>query len=70
MRSIDVDIAVTDIYRSLFADTQLAHSLQNGIGSRFLPDILPLTDSHLNSIGEEMPCKFLRGSIELIADDS
>ena len=67
---INIDITVTDVNGPFLADTKLAHSFKDRIRSRFLADILTLTNCHLNCFGEEMAGKFLSSSIELITDNS
>ena len=67
---VDVDIAVTDVNSSGKRLMELAESLHHGVGSRFLLDVLALTDGHRDIIGEEVTNQLLRGSIELVADHS
>ena len=51
---LNVNIAVSYIYRTFGRNTKLSHSLDNSIGSRFLAYILTLAYSHLNKIAKEV----------------
>ena len=67
---LDIDITITDIYGMLFANTQLAQCLVDGVRGRLLADALclmfPNSDFYL---WKEMAYQFLGRWHELITDN-